>query len=194
MPIFGHFQGVCSAKDLGGWMSRERGRAGRGTSVARSAAENRARLRRVIAPYAGFAPISPIIDRQPWRACVTAGGICAGLRIGVAVHPAMCKAESGQFRLNLKTIGRVWMRPITAMLPLAFLALAACDDTVSGVATGPDGYLETVPPEVAALAAPDQNLQTVQLRSDGCYWYLYEGPVETLMVPLRANTGGKICT
>ncbi|MEQ8294302.1 MAG: hypothetical protein RIA08_19055 [Roseovarius sp.] len=86
------------------------------------------------------------------------------------------------------------MRPISAILPLALLALAACDDTVSGVPTGPDGYLETVPPEVAALAAPGQNLQTVQLQSDGCYWYLYEGPVETLMVPLRAETGGKICT
>lgn len=86
------------------------------------------------------------------------------------------------------------MRPISAILPLAFLALAACDDTVSGVSTGPDGYLETVPPNVAALAAPGQNLETVELRPDGCYWYLYEGPVETLMVPLRADTGGKICT
>lgn len=86
------------------------------------------------------------------------------------------------------------MRPTTLLLPAAFLALAACGDPTMNPSTTSDGFLETVPPNVAMLAAPDQNLQMVQLRSDGCYWYLYEGPVETLMVPLRAEGGGKICT
>lgn len=86
------------------------------------------------------------------------------------------------------------MRPTTLLLPAAFLALGACGDPVANPSTSPDGFLEEVPPNVAMLAAPDQNLQMVQLRPDGCYWYMYEGPVETLMVPLRAENGGKICT
>ena len=86
------------------------------------------------------------------------------------------------------------MRPITLLLPAAFLALAACGDPTMTANTTADGFLEEVPPNVAMLAAPDQNLQMVQLRPDGWYWYLYEGPVETLMVPLRAESGGKICT
>ena len=44
------------------------------------------------------------------------------------------------------------------------------------------------------LRGSNQPLDKVRLRpEDGCYWYEYQGPVETLMVPLRAVGGGKIC-
>lgn len=84
------------------------------------------------------------------------------------------------------------MRLLTLILPAALLALGACG--APAPATNEQGFLTELSPAVAALAAPGQNLDTVQWRpEDGCYWYLYEGPVETLMVPLRGVDGGKIC-
>nr|WP_227420084.1 hypothetical protein [Roseitranquillus sediminis] len=51
-----------------------------------------------------------------------------------------------------------------------------------------------VPDAVAALAAPGQDLQSTRLGPDGCYWYLYNGPVETTSLPLRTVEGRTICT
>lgn len=57
------------------------------------------------------------------------------------------------------------------------------------------GFITELSPKVVALAAPNQNLDAVRVNpQDGCYWYRHDGPVETLMVPLRAVDGGKICT
>lgn len=62
-------------------------------------------------------------------------------------------------------------------------------------ATGGVSGLRAASDEVAALAAPHQNLDAVRVDpDDGCYWYLYEGPVETTLLPLRSKTGRRICT
>lgn len=69
-------------------------------------------------------------------------------------------------------------------------ALAACDTTGS---TG-SSIVRDVPEEVAALAAPNQNLQSVKLlEEDGCYWYQHNGPVETTLLPLMSKRGRHIC-
>ncbi|MEO1637706.1 MAG: hypothetical protein AAFU41_00490 [Pseudomonadota bacterium] len=74
-----------------------------------------------------------------------------------------------------------------ALLPI--LALAACDDGLQR-----DGFLREVPPEVAAIAGPNQNLQAVKfLEEDNCFWYEHVGPVETTLLPLRSNRGRPIC-
>jgi hypothetical protein len=66
------------------------------------------------------------------------------------------------------------------------------------VTTGPidpeTGFLTEVPEQVAALAAPHQDLSAVELRrGDRCYWYRHDGPVETVMLPLRTRDGRTIC-
>ena len=51
-----------------------------------------------------------------------------------------------------------------------------------------------VPPGIAALAAPFQDLSTlVILPQDNCYWYRHAGPVETTLLPLRTPAGRPIC-
>lgn len=50
------------------------------------------------------------------------------------------------------------------------------------------------PEQVAAMAAPDQDLETAFLRpEDNCYWYMHSGPVETTRLPLRTVGGNPIC-
>lgn len=84
---------------------------------------------------------------------------------------------------------RAWI--VVAMLPL----LGACGAPAvgPGVAAEPV-FIAEVPPDVAAMAAPNQDLSNVQLMpEDRCYWYLHEGPVESVMVPLRSLEGDMIC-
>jgi hypothetical protein len=75
----------------------------------------------------------------------------------------------------------------TLIIPASLLA------TLGGLrrscpATDERGFIIDLSPEVAALAAPNQNLNAVQFRpEDGCYWVQWDGPVETVMVPLRAT-------
>ena len=70
---------------------------------------------------------------------------------------------------------------------LAVLGTAAC--------TSGDRFIQDLPKEVVALAAPNQNLQAVKFdEDDGCYWYRHDGPVETTMLPLRSKRGRHICT
>ena len=77
----------------------------------------------------------------------------------------------------------------------ALMLLGACT-TITPVANG-DGQpmpLAQVPEGVVAIAAPNQNLQTVRVQpEDGCYWYQYAGPVETTYLPLRSRDGRPIC-
>ncbi len=78
---------------------------------------------------------------------------------------------------------------------LTLLALGACSETT--IARGPEGGIttyENVPEAIVALAAPGQDLSTVRVESDGCYWYNYVGPVETTYLPLRSTDGRPICT
>jgi len=59
----------------------------------------------------------------------------------------------------------------------------------------PEDTVPPVPAAVAALAAPGQDIQSARLDpEDGCYWYRHRGPVETTLLPLRAKSGGRICT
>ncbi len=66
--------------------------------------------------------------------------------------------------------------------------------TACGPATTSGGLMSDVPEEVAAIAAPNQNLNTVKLMDDdNCYWFEHVGPVETTMLPLRSKRGRHIC-
>ena len=71
----------------------------------------------------------------------------------------------------------------------AMLALAAC-----GAPPTPEGQTVELSPEVMALIAPGQNLSTARIESDGCYWVLHSGPVETTYIPLLTTEGRMICT
>ena len=75
------------------------------------------------------------------------------------------------------------------------LALSACAAPVRQPPEPAPYFIEKLPAQVAAVAAPYQNLQAVRLRpEDGCYWYRHVGPVETTMLPLRTTAGNRICT
>ena len=66
--------------------------------------------------------------------------------------------------------------------------------TACGPASTTGGsFMRDVPEEVSAIAAPNQNLQSVKLMDDNCYWYQHNGPVETTMLPLRSKRGRHIC-
>ncbi len=74
----------------------------------------------------------------------------------------------------------------SALSLLALVVLAACAPT--------GGFLNELPEEVVALAAPNQNLQAVRLlEEDGCYWYEHDGPVERTLLPLMSKRGRHIC-
>lgn len=76
----------------------------------------------------------------------------------------------------------------------ALLALGACSAPLSRSPEAQPYFLEEVPEQVVALAAPNQNLQAVRLKpEDGCYWYNHVGPVETTLLPLRTADGRLIC-
>lgn len=78
----------------------------------------------------------------------------------------------------------------SAALLLLFGTITACAPT-PGTVVSEEGDL---PENVAALAAPNQNLSTARLREeDGCYWYSHSGPVETTELPLRTIEGRPIC-
>lgn len=70
------------------------------------------------------------------------------------------------------------------------VALAGCAVPVKQEENQPS----PVPPEVLALAAPNQNVMSARLSpADNCYWYEYAGPVETTWIPLRSGRGWQIC-
>lgn len=81
------------------------------------------------------------------------------------------------------------------LLFASLLALGAC--TVPVAETGEQGSAISaeVMTQLSAMAAPYQDLQSVELRpEDRCYWYRHVGPVETTMLPLRTADGKPICT
>ena len=79
-----------------------------------------------------------------------------------------------------------------AIFILLGVALGACSETLSN--SQGSGALPPVPEQIAALAAPNQDLTTARLRpEDNCYWYLHAGPVETTPLPLRTVGGNPIC-
>lgn len=76
---------------------------------------------------------------------------------------------------------------------LAFVG--ACTTSTSAVSPETDpAALEELPEGVIAIAAPNQNLQSVRIQpDDGCYWFQWVGPVETSYLPLRSRDGRPIC-
>lgn len=82
--------------------------------------------------------------------------------------------------------------PIAKLAMLA--ALSACAAPFSNPEPEPTEPTLPVPEQVAALAAPGQDLMTARLLpEDNCFWYLHSGPVETTLLPLRAANGRPIC-
>ena len=81
-----------------------------------------------------------------------------------------------------------------AAAALTPLALSACATATDPLRTGPDGFIAELPEQVAALAAPGQDLSRVRLRADDrCFYYMHAGPVEDTMIPLRTAEGNPIC-
>ena len=74
------------------------------------------------------------------------------------------------------------------ILGLALLGLSAC------VTATPEGETVLLPAEVLALVAPGQDTNSARLEADGCYWFLYRGPVESTFIPLVTREGRMICT
>ncbi|GAA5067453.1 hypothetical protein KUV65_05355 [Maritalea mobilis] len=80
------------------------------------------------------------------------------------------------------------MKFVKFVAPAVMLALlAGC------VTPTPEGETEALSEEILALAAPGQDTTSVRLESDGCYWYRYEGPVETTYLPLMTRDDRMIC-
>lgn len=77
--------------------------------------------------------------------------------------------------------------------PVALLLLWGCAPTNTAGGSGAQPAA-AVPEAVLAAAAPFQDLTSVQLRDDGCYWYRHSGPVETTFLPLLTREGRPICT
>ncbi len=74
------------------------------------------------------------------------------------------------------------------------LVLTACAAPNNGI-DPKTGFYTKLPKSIAELADPSQDLSAVTLKpEDGCYWYRYDGPVETTMLPLRTRNGNPICT
>ena len=78
------------------------------------------------------------------------------------------------------------MSPLRGASVVAVLMLSACMPP-------PEGEVEQLSEAVRALAAPGQNLTQVRIESDGCYWYRYDGPVETTFLPLLTRDDRMIC-
>lgn len=85
------------------------------------------------------------------------------------------------------------MQRRSAPILIAMLIVAGCTAPVPEEVSAPVD-VNRIPDNVAALAAPEQDLSTARLRpEDGCYWYEHSGPVETTLVPLRSPGGNPIC-
>lgn len=81
-----------------------------------------------------------------------------------------------------------------AALVLLPLLLTACA-TPEEPATGGGTWLRELPEGLAEAAAPGQSLTRVTiLPEDSCYWFEYEGRVETTLLPLRTPEGNPICS
>jgi hypothetical protein len=84
---------------------------------------------------------------------------------------------------------RIWIVGCTALL------VSACVD-MQGMSSNPsERFFTELPEGVLAIVADNQDLTAVRIDpADGCYVYRYAGPVETTFLPLRAKSGGPICS
>jgi hypothetical protein len=104
-----------------------------------------------------------------------------------------CSQDAGGIRAKAVE-GEGMMRFAYALAPLALLLAGACTPTTTATGTGSTEFIAELPEAVRAAAAPFQDLTSVQLRDDGCYWYRHRGPVETTFLPLLTVEGRPICT
>ena len=75
------------------------------------------------------------------------------------------------------------------------MLLAACEVFPSGNSDFSNQFIDELPADVLAIAAPYQDLKAVRIEpTSGCYIYRHAGPVETTFLPLRATNGRPICT
>ena len=70
----------------------------------------------------------------------------------------------------------------------AALALGACVSSPT-----PEGETIELSEEVLAIVGPNQDVSRARLEVDGCYWWLYRGPVESTYLPLVTAEGRMIC-
>lgn len=86
------------------------------------------------------------------------------------------------------------MRFQAIFITLGCLTLGACDVVLSEPVPQTPSIEQQMLDQITALAAPNQNVQTARLRADdNCYWFSYEGPVETTELPLLTPTNSHIC-
>ncbi len=87
------------------------------------------------------------------------------------------------------------MPPLRSLTAASLLFLTAACAAPMTNSDGSPAFLEELPEGLAEIAAPGQNLQRVLiLPEDACYWYEHVGPVETTLLPLRAQSGRPVCS
>ncbi|NBX42741.1 MAG: hypothetical protein EBR13_04595 [Rhodobacteraceae bacterium] len=64
---------------------------------------------------------------------------------------------------------------------------------VTSLPVDDEGYLVKLPEDLVKLAAEGQDIGRVRLMEDNCYWYLYNGMVETTLLPILTEEGRMIC-
>jgi hypothetical protein len=80
--------------------------------------------------------------------------------------------------------------PVKLSPLVAVFLVAACAPPPS--TENPDFSVEVME-NLRSIAAPGQNLATVQLQADGCYWVEHRNPVETTMLPLMTRDARPVC-
>jgi hypothetical protein len=82
----------------------------------------------------------------------------------------------------------------------AWLAIGAASTLVACTVAPPadvepaSPFIQELPEEILAIAAPYQDLTAVMINSsDNCYVYRHVGVVETTLLPLRTLDGRPIC-
>ncbi len=88
------------------------------------------------------------------------------------------------------------MKAIFIAGAFAVLALAGCTTTPQNTVDD-NGVIRVaeLPEGVVSIVGPNQDTSVVVIMpEDGCYWYLYAGPVESTYLPLLTSAGRMICT
>ncbi|WP_439117824.1 hypothetical protein [Nereida ignava] len=82
----------------------------------------------------------------------------------------------------------------------AWLAIGAASSLIACTISPPadvepaSPFIQELPEEILAIAAPYQDLTAVMINpSDNCYVYRHVGVVETTLLPLRTLDGRPIC-
>ena len=86
------------------------------------------------------------------------------------------------------------MKKLVVLSGVTVCLLSACVSPEGGASDANSRGFAEVPENVAAIAAPGQDLSNVRINNaDGCFVYRHQGPVETTYLPLRNRKGQPIC-